>query len=86
MNVQVNEAESNKYHAGDQDASLNRGQNVNMVAEEVKYIAEMEEQPVKCRQVSFHCPELNCPDGDPALCSEEDEIQLKKIRRRSTSA
>lgn len=54
LNVQVIEDESNKYHAGEQDASLNKGQNVNMAAEEAKCLAEMEEQSVKCRQESFH--------------------------------
>lgn len=57
LNVQVIEDESNKYHDGEQDASLNKGQNVNMVAEKVKHLAEMEEQPVLCRQVFLHCPE-----------------------------
>lgn len=56
LNVQVSEDESKKYHAGEQHASLNKGQNVNMVAE-VKYLAEMEEKPVICRQLSLHCPE-----------------------------
>lgn len=55
--MQVNEDENKKYHAGEHNASLKKGQNINMVAEEAKYLAEMEEQPVKCRQVSFHCPQ-----------------------------
>lgn len=57
LNVQVNEDENKKFHAGEHNASLKKGQNANMVAEEAKYLAEMEEQPVKCRQVSFHCPQ-----------------------------
>lgn len=57
LNAQENEDESNTYLAGEQDASLNKGLNVNVVAEEVKCLTEMEEQPAKCRQVSFHCPE-----------------------------
>lgn len=57
LNVQVKEDDSNKYHAGQHDASLQKDQNFKMVAEEAKFLAEMEEQPVKSRQVSFHCPE-----------------------------